>query len=183
MFNRQFQKVSKLPLSHFFLSISCYIYAGFPGSFPFYVCLCSAVKKGLQLNCNYIICEKIQTTKKKEKTTFCGRVSQCYVSLFIYCISYLQNAYATYVKEYYIKTFGVSVKTYDQENLKNTVVNGDTSDRLWWFQVCTEVAYFQVAPMNDSIRSSKVDTRHVSYSWKYLTTISLFCLTALFPLV
>ncbi|PHT83145.1 putative serine protease EDA2 [Capsicum annuum] len=77
------------------------------------------------------------------------------------------NAYATYVKEYYIKTFGVSVKTYDQENLKNTVVNGDTSDRLWWFQVCTEVAYFQVAPMNDSIRSSKVDTRHVSYSWKY----------------
>ncbi|KAM3238819.1 putative serine protease EDA2 [Capsicum annuum] len=70
------------------------------------------------------------------------------------------NAYATYVKEYYIKTFGVSVKTYDQENLKNTVVNGDTSDRLWWFQVCTEVAYFQVAPMNDSIRSSKVDTRY-----------------------
>ncbi|PHU19378.1 putative serine protease EDA2 [Capsicum chinense] len=77
------------------------------------------------------------------------------------------NAYATYVKEYYIKTFGVSVKTYDQENLKNTAVNGDTSDRLWWFQVCTEVAYFQVAPMNDSIRSSKVNTRHVSYSWKY----------------
>ncbi|WMV18085.1 hypothetical protein MTR67_011470 [Solanum verrucosum] len=79
----------------------------------------------------------------------------------------LVNAYATYVKDYYVKTFGVSVKTYDQENLKNTVVNGDTSNRLWWFQVCTEVAYFQVAPMNDSIRSSKVDTRHVSYSWKY----------------
>ncbi|KAG5614221.1 hypothetical protein H5410_014045 [Solanum commersonii] len=62
----------------------------------------------------------------------------------------LVNAYATYVKDYYVKTFGVSVKTYDQENLKNTVVNGDTSDRLWWFQVCTEVAYFQVAPMNDN---------------------------------
>ncbi|KAK4366294.1 hypothetical protein RND71_014174 [Anisodus tanguticus] len=30
------------------------------------------------------------------------------------------NAYATYVKEYYVKTFGVSVKTYDQENLKST---------------------------------------------------------------
>jgi len=103
--------------------------------------------------------------------------------LSLYSISYLQNAYATYVKDYYVKTFGVSVKTYDQENLKNTVVNGDTSDRLWWFQVCTEVAYFQVAPMNDSIRSSKVDTRHVSYSWKYLRNISLLCLTALFPLV
>ncbi|KAJ8558332.1 hypothetical protein K7X08_005098 [Anisodus acutangulus] len=72
----------------------------------------------------------------------------------------LVNAYATYVKEYYVKTFGVSVKTYDQENLKSTAVNGDTSDRLWWFQVCTEVAYFQVTPLNDSIRSSKVDTRY-----------------------
>ncbi|KAK4361489.1 hypothetical protein RND71_020441 [Anisodus tanguticus] len=47
----------------------------------------------------------------------------------------LVNAYATYVKEYYVKTFGVSVKTYDQENLKSTAVNGDTSDRLWWFQL------------------------------------------------
>ncbi|XP_009780122.1 probable serine protease EDA2 isoform X3 [Nicotiana sylvestris] len=72
----------------------------------------------------------------------------------------LVNAYATYVKEYYIKTLGVSVKTYNQENLKNTAVNGDTSDHLWWFQVCTEVAYFQVAPSNDSIRSTKVDTRY-----------------------
>lgn len=34
-----------------------------------------------------------------------------------------------------------------------------TGDRLWWFQVCTEVAYFQVAPANDSIRSSKIDAR------------------------
>lgn len=58
-------------------------------------------------------------------------------------------------------TFGVSVQAYNQENLKNTAVAEDHSDRLWWFQVCTEVAYFQVAPSNDSIRSSKVDTRHV----------------------
>lgn len=31
--------------------------------------------------------------------------------------------------------------------------------RLWWYQVCSEVAYFQVAPKNDSVRSAKIDTR------------------------
>ncbi|XP_075493237.1 putative serine protease EDA2 isoform X2 [Primulina tabacum] len=70
-----------------------------------------------------------------------------------------EEAYATYVKEYYIKGLGVSVETYDQQHLKETTLTSD-SDRLWWFQVCTEVAYFQVAPSNDSIRSTKVDTRY-----------------------
>ena len=31
--------------------------------------------------------------------------------------------------------------------------------RLWWYQVCSEVSYFQVAPKNDSVRSTKLDTR------------------------
>ncbi|KAK4840476.1 hypothetical protein QYF36_009752 [Acer negundo] len=69
----------------------------------------------------------------------------------------LVNTYADYVKEYYLGSFGVNVQTYNQKHLKNT---DQSSDRLWWFQVCTEVAYFQVAPSNDSIRSSKVDTRY-----------------------
>jgi len=73
----------------------------------------------------------------------------------------MQNAYAKYVNEYYLGSFGVNVQTYNQQHLKNTAVTDQSSDRLWWFQVCTEVAYFQVAPANDSIRSSKVDTRHV----------------------
>ncbi|KAK7376057.1 hypothetical protein VNO78_34907 [Psophocarpus tetragonolobus] len=72
----------------------------------------------------------------------------------------LVDAYSKYVKEYYIGTFGVNVQTYDQKYLKRTAVNEDSSTRLWWFQVCTEVAYFQVAPSNDSIRSSKVDTKY-----------------------
>ncbi|KAK9285099.1 hypothetical protein L1049_024284 [Liquidambar formosana] len=72
----------------------------------------------------------------------------------------LVEAYATYVKEYYLESFGVSVQTYNQQHLKDTAVSEESSDRLWWFQVCTEVAYFQVAPSNDSIRSSKVDTRY-----------------------
>ncbi|CAL0331901.1 unnamed protein product [Lupinus luteus] len=68
----------------------------------------------------------------------------------------LVDAYAKFVKE----TFGDSVQSYDQKHLKSTAVSDDNSDRLWWFQVCTEVAYFQVAPSNDSVRSSKVDTRY-----------------------
>lgn len=74
----------------------------------------------------------------------------------------LQDAYAKYVKDYYIGTFGSSVQTYNQKNLKNTTPGEDSADRLWWFQVCTEVAYFQVAPANDSMRSSKVDTKYSS---------------------
>ncbi|KAL9245658.1 hypothetical protein vseg_019283 [Gypsophila vaccaria] len=72
----------------------------------------------------------------------------------------LLAAYASYVKDYFVGSFGSSVKTYSQEHLKNTTVGDDSEDRLWWFQVCSEVAYFQVAPAKDSIRSSKVDTRY-----------------------
>ncbi|CAI8609056.1 unnamed protein product [Vicia faba] len=72
----------------------------------------------------------------------------------------LVGVYAKYVKEYYVGTFGVNVQIYDQEYLKRTAIDEDSSSRLWWFQVCTEVAYFQVAPSNDSIRSSKVDTKY-----------------------
>ncbi|MFQ6663177.1 hypothetical protein Gotur_030794 [Gossypium turneri] len=71
----------------------------------------------------------------------------------------LVAAYAKYVKEYFVGTFCVSVETYNQKHLKNTAVNEGSSDRLWWFQVCTEVAYFQVAPSNDTVRSSKIDTK------------------------
>lgn len=73
----------------------------------------------------------------------------------------MQNAYATYVKEYYLGTFGVSIETYNQQHLKRTNSAGDTSDRLWWFQVCTEVAFFQVAPSDDSMRSSEINTKCV----------------------
>ncbi|KAL5752532.1 hypothetical protein ACOSP7_022726 [Xanthoceras sorbifolium] len=72
----------------------------------------------------------------------------------------LVDAYAKYVKEYYLGSFGVSVQTYNQKHLKDTALSDQSGDRLWWFQVCTEVAYFQVAPSNDSIRSSKVDARY-----------------------
>ncbi|XP_023552952.1 probable serine protease EDA2 isoform X1 [Cucurbita pepo subsp. pepo] len=72
----------------------------------------------------------------------------------------LVDAYAKYVKDYYIGSFGTNVQTYNQKHLKNTTPGEDSADRLWWFQVCSEVAYFQVAPANDSMRSSKVDTKY-----------------------
>lgn len=74
------------------------------------------------------------------------------------------DAYASYVKDYYLGTFGVSINSYNQEHLKDE----DSSDRLWWFQVCSEVAYFQVAPANDSIRSSKIDTKYHLDLCKYV---------------
>ncbi|KAG0460701.1 hypothetical protein HPP92_020998 [Vanilla planifolia] len=72
----------------------------------------------------------------------------------------LVETFANYVKDYYCGKFGASVETYDQQHLKNTAIGEKSGDRLWWFQVCTEVAFFQVAPTNDSVRSSRID---VSY--------------------
>ncbi|XP_050906535.1 probable serine protease EDA2 isoform X2 [Lathyrus oleraceus] len=71
----------------------------------------------------------------------------------------LVEAYAKFIKDFFLKSEG-STQSYNQQNLKNTAITENSADRLWWFQVCTEVAYFQVAPSNDSIRSHKVDTRY-----------------------
>ncbi|KAM0836295.1 hypothetical protein ACQ4PT_062434 [Festuca glaucescens] len=71
----------------------------------------------------------------------------------------LVETYAQFVRDYYIKKLETTVSSYDQEYLKETTPD-DSSSRLWWFQVCSEVAYFQVAPKNDSVRSAKVNTRY-----------------------
>ncbi|XP_024540517.1 probable serine protease EDA2 [Selaginella moellendorffii] len=73
----------------------------------------------------------------------------------------LLAVYAKYVKDYYIDTFKSSINTYDQKHLKENLAAGDhSSDRLWWYQVCTEVAYFQAAPANNSIRSALVNVKY-----------------------
>lgn len=71
----------------------------------------------------------------------------------------LVDTFAKFVKAYYLGGLRVDVRTYDQNYLKNPDLE-DRSVRLWWFQVCTEVAYFQVAPANDSMRSSKIDAQY-----------------------
>eukprot|EP00250_Pteridium_aquilinum_P005575 c15647_g1_i1 orf=140-1612(+) len=72
----------------------------------------------------------------------------------------LLEVYADYVSEYYIKVFGASVDTYNQEHLKETQAGVGSGDRQWWYQVCTELAYFQVAPENNSIRSHLVNSKY-----------------------
>jgi hypothetical protein len=47
--------------------------------------------------------------------------------------------------------------------------------RLWWFQVCSEVAYFQVAPKNDSVRSAKVNTRYSTILLSHSVYCSFMC--------
>lgn len=69
-------------------------------------------------------------------------------------------AYAEFVKTFFFGTFGVSPQSYDQEYLKLTKSGPDSGDRQWWYQVCTEVAYFQVAPSQNSIRSPGVDEKY-----------------------
>ncbi|KAI5386403.1 hypothetical protein KIW84_072797 [Lathyrus oleraceus] len=61
----------------------------------------------------------------------------------------LVEAYAKFIKDFFLKTEG-STQSYNQQNLKNTAITENSADRSWWFQVCTEVTYFQVAPSNDS---------------------------------
>ncbi|KAG9442936.1 hypothetical protein H6P81_018790 [Aristolochia fimbriata] len=72
----------------------------------------------------------------------------------------LVEAYASFVKNYYFGAFGARIETYDEAYLKRTALTENSADRLWWYQVCTEVAYFQVAPANDSVRSTKIDARY-----------------------
>ncbi|WJX88513.1 putative serine protease eda2 [Trifolium repens] len=71
----------------------------------------------------------------------------------------LVEAYAKYIKLGYAAYNRVKVRIYDREYLKRTEINEDCYSRLWLYQVCTEVGYFQVAPANDTIRSSKIDTK------------------------
>ncbi|CAK9205656.1 unnamed protein product [Sphagnum troendelagicum] len=70
------------------------------------------------------------------------------------------GVYAEYVQSVFLGSFGASLDSYDQEHLKLTKAGPHSGDRQWWYQVCTEVAYFQVAPTENSIRSAGVDTKY-----------------------
>ncbi|KAG7584229.1 Peptidase S28 [Arabidopsis suecica] len=70
----------------------------------------------------------------------------------------LVETYSKYVREYCMRFWGLRVRTYNRKHLRNTVVTADSAYRLWWFQVCTELGYFQVAPKNDSVRSQQINT-------------------------
>eukprot|EP01117_Protostelium_nocturnum_P003195 TRINITY_DN1412_c0_g1_i1.p1 TRINITY_DN1412_c0_g1~~TRINITY_DN1412_c0_g1_i1.p1 ORF type:complete len:383 (-),score=134.41 TRINITY_DN1412_c0_g1_i1:82-1230(-) len=54
------------------------------------------------------------------------------------------------------KKFGEAYQ-YSVDHLKNTTVVYEWADRQWWWQCCSELAYFQVAPKVGSIRSQMIN--------------------------
>jgi hypothetical protein len=66
----------------------------------------------------------------------------------------LMIAYAEYTKQIFYPNFGNNngYRTSQQQNIKPP-----NADRAWWWQTCTELAYFQTAPRINSIRSSSIN--------------------------
>ncbi|KAD7479193.1 hypothetical protein E3N88_02329 [Mikania micrantha] len=60
----------------------------------------------------------------------------------------LVNAYAKYVKEYYVGSFGAEVQTYNQEKLKNTTLSDSSGDR-YHLDLCKNVFGEGVYPVVD----------------------------------
>lgn len=52
-----------------------------------------------------------------------------------------------------------SYSDYDRDNLAIETLQGDSMFRQWWYQTCTEVAYYQPAPKLNNIRSVDVTTQ------------------------
>ncbi|XP_074561075.1 putative serine protease EDA2 [Curcuma longa] len=70
----------------------------------------------------------------------------------------LLEVYSTYIKNNFLGSYS-SLELYDPEYYKNTTPGGNSANRLWWFQLCTEFGNFQVAPKSDAIRSARIDLR------------------------
>ena len=64
-------------------------------------------------------------------------------------------AFVKFVNEYFMGTLGNSPSDYDSTLLADPVKGGN--GRSWWWQKCTELAYWQVAPAQNSIRSAQVN--------------------------
>ncbi|CAH8305117.1 unnamed protein product [Eruca vesicaria subsp. sativa] len=72
----------------------------------------------------------------------------------------LVETYSKYVRDYCMKDWGLHVRPYNRKHLRNTVITAESTYRIWWYQVCTELAYFQVAPANNSVRSQQINTEY-----------------------
>uniref|UniRef100_M4F828 Serine carboxypeptidase S28 family protein n=1 Tax=Brassica campestris TaxID=3711 RepID=M4F828_BRACM len=72
----------------------------------------------------------------------------------------LVETYSKYVRDHCMKVWGLHVRPYNRKHLRNTVITAESTYRIWWFQVCTELAYFQVAPANNSVRSQQINTEY-----------------------
>lgn len=63
-------------------------------------------------------------------------------------------SYVQYVNSFFYAVMGNAPSDYDSNVLANPVTGGD--GRSWWWYVCTELAYWQIAPAQGSIRSGNV---------------------------
>jgi hypothetical protein len=64
-------------------------------------------------------------------------------------------AYVNYTLNYWETVMGNSASDYDSNALADPVTGGD--GRAWWWQICTEVGWWQIAPSTNSIRSANVN--------------------------
>eukprot|EP00243_Klebsormidium_subtile_P012519 TRINITY_DN768_c0_g1_i1.p1 TRINITY_DN768_c0_g1~~TRINITY_DN768_c0_g1_i1.p1 ORF type:complete len:480 (-),score=53.98 TRINITY_DN768_c0_g1_i1:196-1635(-) len=81
----------------------------------------------------------------------------------------MAEAFLSYTRSFFYKDMGNDPLSYGMQSLKDESVHSRfATDRCWWWQKCTEVAYFQVAPVNGSIRSQKVDLLYHLDRCKYL---------------
>jgi len=62
--------------------------------------------------------------------------------------------YANYCKTFFYVTFDSNPNDYDLTTIMNEDVNPRLPVRQWWYQTCSELAYFNTAPPHNSLRSS-----------------------------
>lgn len=67
-------------------------------------------------------------------------------------------AYAKFVNSFYSPVFlGYDVSSYSRANVAQPTPN---ANRAWWYQTCSQLAYFQTAPASQPLRSSLIDLQY-----------------------
>lgn len=83
-------------------------------------------------------------------------------------LSFMER-FANFTVGFFYEEMGNDLLDYDSSEMANPSVDPLRAGRQWWWMKCTELAYFQVAPSVDNIRSSQVDL-----TWHHEMCKSLF---------
>lgn len=83
---------------------------------------------------------------------------------------------ANYTTQFFYAAMGNTAADYDSNVLANPNYNPDHAGRQWWWQTCSELAYFNTAPASDSIRS-----RHVNLDYFHSACGTMFPEFPVFP--
>ncbi|KAJ6231690.1 peptidase s28 family protein [Anaeramoeba flamelloides] len=71
----------------------------------------------------------------------------------------LIEAFAKYCQDFFYKVMKTTADQYSNWYMQKTTKTPDNwalAQRTWWWQKCTQLAYFQIAPTTNSIRSPKI---------------------------